>query len=221
MGAMIQVRGGSDPQGRRHRTVFPTVRCPSGQRVASEQHRVHEGNEEILNAREPEPGRQRALPGRTPLARCQRLGRTKVRSSISAKARGRALMVWELEKMRSDILTSRQAIYGRRQRAGLVCRRVGRVKRNAWMVSTTADRVLFGNSKGNAAISGVMATALLTITAATGKMTAATVTLAKPHRPPPPRRRASGRSPSTTTKRMVRDVHCRPLPFRDLMRRTP
>ena len=87
-----------------------------------------------------------------------------------------ALMVWELEKMRNDIITSLEAMtadgniqisYGAASAA----------QRNTWMVNN-ADRVLFGNSKSNA-VSGVMATALATIVAPGGKMTAATVTLAK------------------------------------------
>ena len=78
--------------------------------------------------------------------------------------------------MRNDIITSLEAMtadgniqisYGAASAA----------QRNTWMVNN-ADRVLFGNSKSNA-VSGVMATALATIATPGGKMTAATVTLAK------------------------------------------
>ena len=87
-----------------------------------------------------------------------------------------ALMVWELEKLRSDIITSLEAITADNNvQVSYAAATAG--QRNTWMVNN-ADRVLFGNSKANAVL-GVMATALLTINNTTGKMTAATVTLAK------------------------------------------
>jgi hypothetical protein len=87
-----------------------------------------------------------------------------------------ALMTWELEKMRSDIITSLGAMtadgnvqvsYGAATAA----------QRNAWMVNN-ADRVLFGHQKANA-VSGVMATALLTLASPGDRMSAAILTLAK------------------------------------------
>jgi hypothetical protein len=87
-----------------------------------------------------------------------------------------ALMVWELEKMRNDIITSLEAITADNNvQVSYAAATAG--QRNTWMVNN-ADRVLFGASKSNA-VSGVMATALLTIDNTADKMTAATVTLAK------------------------------------------
>ena len=168
MGSMIQVR--EDLTRKPGDTVvFPTVRRLVGAGVTG--NTILEGNEEILNARSLN---LTVAPFRHAVAVSDW---DEQKSVIDLREAAReALMVWELEKMRNDIITSLEAMtadgniqisYGAASAA----------QRNTWMVNN-ADRVLFGNSKSNA-VSGVMATALATIVAPGGKMTAATVTLAK------------------------------------------
>ena len=132
---------------------------------------ISEGNEEILNAR----SLNLTVAAFRHAVAVSDWDEQKSVIDLREAAR-EALMVWELEKMRNDIITSLEAMtadgnvqvsYGAATAA----------QRNTWMVNN-ADRVLFGNSKSNA-VSGVMATALLTIATPGGKMTAATVTLAK------------------------------------------
>jgi hypothetical protein len=78
--------------------------------------------------------------------------------------------------MRNDIITSLEAITADNNvQVSYAAATAG--QRNTWMVNN-ADRVLFGASKSNA-VSGVMATALLTVDNTADKMTAAIVTLAK------------------------------------------
>ena len=168
MGSMIQVR--EDLTRKPGDTVvFPTVRRLVGAGVTGDT--VLEGNEEILNAR----SLNLTVSAFRHAVAVSDWDEQKSVIDLREAAR-EALMVWELEKMRNDIISSLEAMtadgniqvsYGAATAA----------QRNTWMVNN-ADRVLFGNSKSNA-VSGVMATALATISAATGKMTAATVTLAK------------------------------------------
>ena len=168
MGAMIQVR--EDLTRKPGDTVvFPSVRRLVGAGVTGDT--VLEGNEEILNAR----SLNLTVSAFRHAVAVSDWDEQKSVIDLREAAR-EALMVWELEKMRNDIISSLEAMtadgniqvsYGAATAA----------QRNTWMVNN-ADRVLFGNSKSNA-VSGVMATALATISAATGKMTAATVTLAK------------------------------------------
>ena len=168
MGSMIQVR--EDLTRKPGDTVvFPTVRRLVGAGVTG--NTILEGNEEILNAR----SLNLTVSAFRHAVAVSDWDEQKSVIDLREAAR-EALMVWELEKMRNDIITSLEAMtadgniqvsYGAASAA----------QRNTWMVNN-ADRVLFGNSKSNA-VSGVMATALLTIVAPGGKMTAATVTLAK------------------------------------------
>ena len=168
MGSMIQVR--EDLTRKPGDTVvFPTVRRLVGAGVTG--NTILEGNEEILNAR----SLNLTVAAFRHAVAVSDWDEQKSVIDLREAAR-EALMVWELEKMRNDIITSLEAMtadgnvqvsYGAATAA----------QRNTWMVNN-ADRVLFGNSKSNA-VSGVMATALLTIATPGGKMTAATVTLAK------------------------------------------
>ena len=168
MGSMIQVR--EDLTRKPGDTVvFPTVRRLVGAGVTG--NTILEGNEEILNAR----SLNLTVAAFRHAVAVSDWDEQKSVIDLREAAR-EALMVWELEKMRNDIITSLEAMtadgniqisYGAASAA----------QRNTWMVNN-ADRVLFGNSKSNA-VSGVMATALATIVAPGGKMTAATVTLAK------------------------------------------
>lgn len=168
MGAMIQVR--EDLTRKAGDTVvFPTVRRLVGAGVTG--NTVLEGNEEILNAR----SLNLVVSAFRHAVAVSDWDEQKSIIDLREAAR-EALMVWELEKMRSDIITSLEAVtadgnvqisYGAATAA----------QRNMWMVNN-ADRVLFGASKANAS-SGVMATALLTVDAAADKMSAAIVTLAK------------------------------------------
>ena len=168
MGSMIQVREDlTRKQG--DTVVFPTVRRLVGAGVAG--NTVLEGNEEILNAR----SLNLVVSAFRHAVAVSDWDEQKSVIDLREAAR-EALMNWELEKMRSDIITSLEAITADGN-VQVSYAAATAAQRNAWMVNN-ADRVLFGNSKGNA-VSGVMATALATISAATGKMTAATVTLAK------------------------------------------
>ena len=203
MGAMIQVR--EDLTRKSGDTVvFPTVRRLIGAGVSG--NTVLEGNEEILNARSLNLV---VSPFRHAVAVSEW---DEQKSVIDLREAAReALMVWELEKMRSDIITSLEAITADNNvQISYAAATAG--QRNTWMVNNV-DRVLFGNSKANA-VSGVMATALLTINNTTGKKTAATVTLAK--------RIASTASPRKRPSSVNEDedwfvMFMPSLPFRDLM----
>lgn len=168
MGSMIQVR--EDLTRKSGDTVvFPTVRRLIGAGVTG--NTILEGNEEILNAR----SLNLVVSAFRHAVAVSDWDEQKSVIDLREAAR-EALMVWELEKMRNDIITSLEAItadgnvqisYGAATAA----------QRNTWMVNN-ADRVLFGVSKSNA-VSGVMATALATLDSPTDKMSAAIVTLAK------------------------------------------
>ena len=87
-----------------------------------------------------------------------------------------ALKIWMMEKMRNDIIVALQSIDGIPYAAATA------TQRNTWLVDNT-DRVLFGSARANAS-SGVMATALATVTnsytAVTGgNLDAGAVSLAK------------------------------------------
>ena len=56
-------------------------------------------------------------------------------------------MNWELEKMRSDIITSLEAASRPTATVQVSYAAATAAQRNAWMVNN-ADRVLFGNSRG-------------------------------------------------------------------------
>ena len=168
MGAMIQVR--EDLTRKAGDTVvFPTVRRLVGAGVSG--NTVLEGNEEILNAR----SLNLVVSAFRHAVAVSDWDEQKSIIDLREAAR-EALMVWELEKMRNDIITSLEAITADNNvQVSYAAATAG--QRNTWMVNN-ADRVLFGASKSNA-VSGVMATALLTVDNTADKMTAATVTLAK------------------------------------------
>ena len=168
MGSMIQVR--EDLTRKSGDTVvFPTVRRLVG--AGGSGNTVLEGHEANLNAR----SRNLVVSAFRHAVAVSDWDEQKSVIDLREAAR-EALMNWELEKMRSDIITSLEAITADGN-VQVSYAAATAAQRNAWTVNN-ADRVLYGNSKANA-VSGVMATALATITAATGKMTAATVTLAK------------------------------------------
>jgi N4-gp56 family major capsid protein len=168
MGAMIQVR--EDLTRKAGDTVvFPTVRRLVGAGVSG--NTVLEGNEEILNAR----SLNLVVSAFRHAVAVSDWDEQKSVIDLREAAR-EALMVWELEKMRNDIITSLEAITADGNvQVSYAAATAG--QRNTWMVNN-ADRVLFGASKSNA-VSGVMATALLTVDNTADKMTAAIVTLAK------------------------------------------
>jgi N4-gp56 family major capsid protein len=168
MGAMIQVR--EDLTRKAGDTVvFPTVRRLIGAGVTG--NAILEGNEEILNAR----SLNLTVSAFRHAVAVSDWDEQKSVIDLREAAR-EALMVWELEKMRNDIITSLEAITADGN-VQVSYAAATAAQRNAWMVNN-ADRVLFGASKINA-VSGVMATALLTVDNTADKMTAATVTLAK------------------------------------------
>lgn len=82
-----------------------------------------------------------------------------------------ALINWEMEKMRADIIGALASINGQPYAVA------NATARNLWLASNS-DRVLFGNSVSNAS-SGVHATALATIDNTADKMTGAILSLAK------------------------------------------
>jgi N4-gp56 family major capsid protein len=168
MGAMIQVR--EDLTRKAGDTiVFPTVRRLVGAGVTG--NTVLEGNEEILNAR----SLNLSVAAFRHAVAVSDWDEQKSVIDLREAAR-EALMVWELEKMRNDIITSLEAMTADGN-VQISYAAASAAQRNTWMVNN-ADRVLFGASKSNA-VSGVMATALLTVDNVADKMTAAILTLAK------------------------------------------
>ena len=167
-GALIQVR--EDLTRKAGDTVvFPAVRRLIGAGVTG--NAVLEGNEEILNAR----SLNLTVSAFRHAVAVSDWDEQKSVIDLRDAAR-QALMVWELDKMRNDIITSLEAITADGN-VQVSYAAATAAQRNAWMVNN-ADRVLFGASKSNA-VSGVMATALLTVDNTADKMTAAEVTLAK------------------------------------------
>jgi N4-gp56 family major capsid protein len=149
--------------------VFPAMRRLVGAGVTG--NTILEGNEEILNLR----SLNLVVSAFRHAVAVSDWDEQKSVVDLRDAAR-EALMTWELEKMRADIITSLGAMtadgnvqvsYGAATAA----------QRNTWMVNN-ADRVLFGHQKANA-VSGVMATALLTLASPGDRMTAAILTLAK------------------------------------------
>jgi N4-gp56 family major capsid protein len=167
-GSLIQVR--EDLTRKAGDTVvFPAMRRLVGAGVAG--NTVLEGNEEILNLR----SMNLVVSAFRHAVAVSDWDEQKSVVDLREAAR-EALMTWELEKMRTDIISSLGAMtadgnvqvsYGAATAA----------QRNTWMVNN-ADRVLFGHQKANA-VSGVMATALLTLASPGDRMSAAILTLAK------------------------------------------
>jgi len=96
------------------------------------------------------------------------------------------LRTWDAERLRDDVIqelgsiiipgvADANGIAGTDSSVPYASSTAG--QRNTYLVNN-ADRILFGNAKSNAS-SGVWATALGNVSTATGKMTAATVTMAK------------------------------------------
>ena len=205
MGAMIQVR--EDLTRKAGDTVvFPTVRRLVGAGVTG--NTILEGNEEILNARSLNLV---VSPFRHAVAVSDW---DEQKSVIDLREAAReALMVWELEKMRNDIITSLEAMTADGNvQVSYAAATAG--QRNTWMVNN-ADRVLFGNSKANAS-SGVMATALLTISARDRQDDGGDRHAGQAHRPH--RLAAHHRPPISINADEEWFVFFMPsLPFRDLM----
>jgi N4-gp56 family major capsid protein len=167
-GSLIQVR--EDLTRKAGDTVvFPALRRLIGAGVTG--NTVLEGNEEILNLR----SMNLVVAAFRHAVAVSDWDEQKSVVDLREAAR-EGLMTWELEKMRTDIITSLGAMtadgnvqisYGAATAA----------QRNTWMVNN-ADRVLFGHQKANA-VSGVMATALLTLASPGDRMSTAILTLAK------------------------------------------
>lgn len=99
------------------------------------------------------------------------------KSAIELRDAGKTgLKNWAQEKWREDIITALKSVPNS---SGVMVpwESATAAERNAWL-GNNSDRVLFGPSVGNAS-SGVVATALATINNTTGKMTGATLSLAK------------------------------------------
>jgi N4-gp56 family major capsid protein len=168
MSSMIQVR--EDLTRKAGDTVvFPAVRRLVGAGVTG--NTILEGNEEILNAR--------SLNLTVGVIRhaVAVSDWDEQKSIVDLRDAAReALLTWELEKMRNDIISAFGSITADGN-VSVSYAAATAAQRNTFMVNN-ADRILFGNSKGNA-VSGVMATAQALITVATGSATAATLTLVK------------------------------------------
>jgi N4-gp56 family major capsid protein len=167
-GSLIQVR--EDLTRKAGDTVvFPAMRRLVGAGVTG--NTILEGNEEILNLR----SMNLTVAAFRHAVAVSDWDEQKSVVDLREAAR-EALMTWELEKMRSDIITSLGAITADGNvQVSYASATAG--QRNTWMVNN-ADRVLFGHQKANA-VSGVMATALLTLASPGDRMTAAILTLAK------------------------------------------
>ena len=166
--AMIQLQTDLTRK-RGDRVVFPTVRSLVGAGVTGNV--ILEGNEEIINARS-----LQVVVGviRHAVAVSDWDEQKSVIDLLSAGRQ--VLMNWAKNKLRADIIVALGSITAD---GNIVIPYAAATagQRNTWMVNN-ADRVLFGHLKANA-VSGVYATALLTLAAATDKMSAAMVTLAK------------------------------------------
>lgn len=166
--AMIQLQ--TDLTRKRGDTiVFPTVRNLVGAGVTGNV--VLEGNEEILNARS-----LNVTVGviRHAVAVSEW---DEQKSVIDLLQAGRQVLKnWAANKLRADIIASFGAITADGN-VQIPYATATAAQRNTWLVNN-ADRVLFGASKSNA-VSGVYATALLTVDTTADKLSAAIVTLAK------------------------------------------
>lgn len=165
-GAMIQVK--RDLQTRVGDSItFAASRRLVGAGVTG--NTVLEGNEELLDLRSM---KLTVAPIRHAVAVSQW---DEQKSAIDLRNVARdALVNWEMEKMRADIITALSSINGQPYASA------NATARNAWLVAN-ADRVQFGRSVANA-VSGVHATALATLDndATTGdRMTGALLSLAK------------------------------------------
>lgn len=168
MNSMIQVKEDLTRKAG-DRVTFASVRRLIGAGVTGNQ--ILEGNEELLNAR------SMTLPVSVIRHAVAVSDWDEQKSIIELREASRdALMTWELEKMRADII----AAFGNITANGNVSVPFASAtagQKNAWLVANS-DRVLVGNSVANAS-SGVMSTALATIDNTNDKMTGAVVSLAK------------------------------------------
>ena len=203
MDSMIQVR---DDLTRKagDSIVFASVRRLIGAGVTGNV--VLEGNEELLNAR----SLKVSVSAFRHAVAVSEWDEQKSVIDLRNAARD-ALLVWEKEKMRNDIIAALGAMTANAD-VSLTYAAATAAQRNFWLASN-ADRVLFGNAVVNS-VSGVMATALATVDNTTDKMTAATLMLAK--------RRARLASPHIRPIRVNADeewyvVFVPSLAFRDLM----
>lgn len=162
-GAMIQVK--RDLQTRVGDTItFAAARRLVGAGVTG--NTVLEGNEEILDLRSMKLS---VAPIRHAVAVSDW---DEQKSAIDLRNVARqSLMNWEMEKMRSDIITALSSINGTAYGSA------NSTARNLWLASN-ADRVQFGASVSNNA-SNVHATSLLNIDNTADKMTGKTLSLAK------------------------------------------
>src|SRR4029077_13913762 len=149
--------------------VFPTVRNLVGAGVTG--NTVLEGNEEILNARSLNVV---VNPIRHAVAESQWDEQKSVIDLLQAGKQ--VLKNWASNKLRTDIITQLGAVSADGN-AIIPYASATAGQRNTYLVNN-ADRILFGASKSNG-VSGVYATALLTIDNTADKMTAAQLTLAK------------------------------------------
>lgn len=184
--------------------VFPTVRRLIGAGVTG--NTVLEGNEEILNARS-----LKVTVGviRHAVASSDWDEQKSIIDILQA-ARD-ALLTWELEKLRNDIISALGAITANGD-VSLTYAAATAGQRNTYLTNN-ADRILFGSAIANG-VSNVFATALATIDNTADKMSASVLNLAK--------RRARTASPHIRPIKVNDDeewfvVFVPSLPFRDLM----
>jgi N4-gp56 family major capsid protein len=184
--------------------VFGSVRRLTGAGVTG--NTVLEGNEEVLNAR----SLKLTVSAFRHAVAVSDWDEQKSVIDLRNAARD-ALMIWEKEKMRNDIIAALGAMTANAD-VSLTYAAATAGQRNTWLVNNT-DRVLFGAAVANH-VSGVMATALATVDNTADKLTAATLMLAK--------RRARLASPHIRPIRVNNDeewyvLFVPSLVFRDLM----
>lgn len=144
--------------------TFATTRRLVGAGVSG--NTVLEGNEELLDSRSM---KLTVAPLRHAVAVSDW---DEQKSVIELREAARpALVNWSMEKMRADIINAFASI------DGILYSVASAAQKNAWTVNN-ADRVQFGAAVVNA-VSGIHATALLTIDNTSDKMTAAVLSLAK------------------------------------------
>jgi N4-gp56 family major capsid protein len=168
MSSMIQIR--EDLTRKEGDTVvFPSVHRLKGAGVTG--NTVLEGNEEILDAR----SLKLAVAVFRHAVAASDWDEQKSVIDLRNAAR-EALMVWELEKMRNDIISSLGAITADGS-VQVTYATATATQRNTWQTNN-ADRVLFGILIANG-VSNVMATSLLTVDSTNDKLTCAMIDLAR------------------------------------------
>lgn len=167
-GAIIQIQDALSRK-KGDRISFNTTRQLRGDGV--EGNEVLEGNEDELDARS-------LFVVARPIRNAVVLTDwDEQKSAIDMRDAGKGgLKSWIIQKMRNDVIASLQQVALATSGKAIPFINATAAQRNTWLAAN-ADRVLFGNSVANN--TGDSTASMATISAATGKLTAATITLAK------------------------------------------